>query len=34
MDMVRVYTPAKSRSAVGKATSRLFKDKGFTAKIE
>ncbi|HLQ07307.1 MAG TPA: HD domain-containing protein [Nitrososphaerales archaeon] len=34
MDMVRVYTPAKSRSAVEKATSRLFKDKGFTAKIE
>jgi HD superfamily phosphohydrolase len=33
MDMVRVYTPAKSRSAVEKATSRLFKDKGFTAKI-
>ncbi|HEY6283926.1 MAG TPA: HD domain-containing protein [Nitrososphaerales archaeon] len=30
MDMVRVYTPAKSRSAVEKATSRLFKDKGFT----
>jgi HD superfamily phosphohydrolase len=33
MDMVRVYTPAKSRSAVAKATSGLFKDKGFTAKI-
>ncbi|HEV2137939.1 MAG TPA: HD domain-containing protein [Nitrososphaerales archaeon] len=33
MDMVRVYTPAKSRSAVEKATSQLFKDKGFTAKI-
>ena len=30
MDMVRVYTPAKSRSAVEKATSRLFKDKGFS----
>jgi HD superfamily phosphohydrolase len=33
MDMVRVYTPAKNRSAVEKATSRLFKDKGFTEKI-
>ena len=33
MDMVRVYTPAKNRSAVEKATSRLFKDKGFTSKI-
>ena len=33
MDMVRVYTPAKSRPAVEKATSKLFKDKGFTAKI-
>ncbi|HEV2225477.1 MAG TPA: HD domain-containing protein [Nitrososphaerales archaeon] len=33
MDMVRVYTPAKSRSAVEKATSQLFKDKGFSAKI-
>jgi HD superfamily phosphohydrolase len=32
MDMVRVYTTARSRSAVGKATSRFFKDKGFTAK--
>lgn len=31
MDMVRVYTPARSRSAVEKATSRIFKDKGFTA---
>jgi len=34
MDMVRVYTPAKSRSAVEKATSRLFKDKGVTAITE
>jgi uncharacterized protein len=33
MDMVRVYTPAKNRSAVEKATSRLFKDKGFTSKL-
>jgi HD superfamily phosphohydrolase len=33
MDMVRVYTPAKNRSAVEKVTSRLFKDKGFTAKM-
>jgi HD superfamily phosphohydrolase len=33
MDMVRVYTTAKNRSAVEKATLRLFKEEGFMARI-
>jgi hypothetical protein len=31
MDMLRVYTTAENRSAVEKATIRLFKDQGITA---
>jgi HD superfamily phosphohydrolase len=33
MDMLRVYTTAENRSAVEKATSKLFSDESFVAKI-
>ncbi len=33
MDMLRVYTTAENRSAVERATSRLFKDQDFVARI-